>query len=435
MPGVLRQMLTRVTASLRAPTTAGGWYPVIREPATGAWQKNEALAPETVLANPTVFRCVSLITTDIAKCRLRLVALDDGIWTETTNSAYTPVLRRPNRYQLIGQFLEAWMTSRLLYGNVYVLKERDARGVVRALYVLDPRKVQPLIAPDGAVYYELQANELAGLPPDASRVVLPASDVIHDRWNCLFHPLVGIPPLYACSATANQALQMQSTSTAFFANGGRPVGILTAPGAISDDQVSRMRTEWRSALETGTPILSNGITYQGITENAVDAQLTEQSKWTANVIAGVFGVPVSMVDSSQQPPYANSEASVLQYHAQCLQAPMTSIEACLDDGLELGTSLGTEFDIDDLIWMDTTTKTKAAHDAINAGALSPNEARRKYFGLGPVPGGDSPYLQQQNYSLEALAKRDAAPPAPAPAAPPPPPVAPDEIPDDEEVPA
>ena len=26
----------------------------------------------------------------------------------------------------------------------------------------------------------------------------------------------------------------------------------------------------------------------------------------------------------------------------------------------------------------------------------------------PVEGGDSPYLQQQNYSLEALAKRDAA---------------------------
>jgi len=65
-----------------------------------------------------------------------------------------------------------------------------------------------------------------------------------------------------------------------------------------------------------------------------------------------------------------------------------------------------------LIWMDTATRTKAAHDAIVAGAMSPNEARMKYFGLGPVPGGDSPFLQQQYYSLEALAMRDLSAPAP-----------------------
>jgi len=63
------------------------------------------------------------------------------------------------------------------------------------------------------------------------------------------------------------------------------------------------------------------------------------------------------------------------------------------------------------------TKTKAAHDAISAGAMSPNEARLKYFGLGPVPGGDTPYMQQQYYALEALAMRDLT--APAPPTPPP----------------
>ena len=67
--------------------------------------------------------------------------------------------------------------------------------------------------------------------------------------------------------------------------------------------------------------------------------------------------------------------------------------------------------------MDAATRTKAAHDAINAGALSPNEARRMYFGLGPVAGGDSPYLQQQYYSLAALAARPDLGTPPAPPAP------------------
>jgi hypothetical protein len=60
--------------------------------------------------------------------------------------------------------------------------------------------------------------------------------------------------------------------------------------------------------------------------------------------------------------------------------------------------------------MDTATKTKAAADAIGAGAMAPNEARMRYFGLGPVAGGDSVYMQQQMFSLEALAQRDAADP-------------------------
>jgi hypothetical protein len=52
--------------------------------------------------------------------------------------------------------------------------------------------------------------------------------------------------------------------------------------------------------------------------------------------------------------------------------------------------------------------------------MSPDEARERYFGLGPVEGGDTPYMQQQMFSLKALAQRDAqdpfAKPAPAPAA-------------------
>jgi hypothetical protein len=113
------------------------------------------------------------------------------------------------------------------------------------------------------------------------------------------------------------------------------------------------------------------------------------------------------------------------YHSLCLQSLITNFENALDEGLGLttatsGTQYGTELDIDDLIWMDNSTKTKAAADAIGAGAMSPDEARERYFGLGPVEGGDTPYMQQQMFSLKALAQRDAqdpfAKPAPAPAA-------------------
>jgi hypothetical protein len=71
--------------------------------------------------------------------------------------------------------------------------------------------------------------------------------------------------------------------------------------------------------------------------------------------------------------------------------------------------------------MDSTAQVLFIKEAVGAGVMSPNEGRAK-FDLKPVAGGENPYLQQQNYSLEALAKRDAQadPFAPnAPALPPP----------------
>ena len=406
---------------------SGAWLPIVREPYTGAWQNNDELRLETALANPVVFRCVSLISSDIGKLPCRLVAIDQhGIWHETTSPAFSPVLRTPNRYQTPQQFFEVWMISKLLWGNTYVLKDRDARGVVTALYVLDPCRVKVLVAPDGAVYYELQTNELAGIPTTGGPLVVPAREIIHDRWNCAFHPLVGLSPLYACGGAARQGLEMQSASTSFFSSGGRPSGMLIAPTEIDPETAKRLSETWHALGAGKTAIVGNGMKYEPVGSSAEESQWTEQMGWTSKVIAGCFGVPISMIDSSQQPPYANSEASTLQYHSQCLQTHLTAIEGALDTGLELPAPYGTEFDLDDLIWLDTASKTKAAHDAVAAGVLSPNEARFKYFGLGPVPGGASPMVQQQYYSLQALAMRDLAPPTPAPAPPPP-------VPDEEPV--
>ena len=46
--------------------------------------------------------------------------------------------------------------------------------------------------------------------------------------------------------------------------------------------------------------------------------------------------------------------------------------------------------------MDTVTQITAIRDAVGAGVMAPNEGRAK-LDLKPVEGGESPYLQQQNY--------------------------------------
>jgi HK97 family phage portal protein len=428
----IRSVLTRAMAPTAPVRGSGGWWPIVREPWTGAWQTNQEIAPDSVLSYFAVFACTTLIASDIAKLCLRLVAVDaEGIWHEAESAAFSPVLRRPNHFQNRIKFVEQWIVSKLVHGNTYVLKQRDASGIVRALYVLDPTRVTPLVATDGSVYYQLDRDDLAGLTeaPDG-RVVVPASEIIHDLMVALFHPLIGVSPIYACGLSALQGQKIVDASTKFFSNGSNPGGVLTAPGAISDETAQRLKDYWNtnfSGANVGkVAVLGDGLKYEAMAITPVDAQLIDQLKWTADSVCSVFHVPAYMIGVGPPPPYANIEPLLQQYYSQCIQSLLTSFELCLDEGLELPKPYGTEFDIDDLIWMDTATKTKAAADSIGSGALSPDEARKKYFGVGTVPGGDSPYLQQQYYSLAALAARDAdqpfaKPPTPAP----PPPVAAD----------
>jgi hypothetical protein len=163
--------------------------------------------------------------------------------------------------------------------------------------------------------------------------------------------------------------------------------------------------------------------YDPLSYNATDAQLIDQLKWTVEQICSAYHVPAALIDSSHQPPYANSEPLVQQYFSQCLQALIVALENSLDEGLGLTTVpdhvYGTEFDIDDLIWLDMTTRSTVAEKSVHGGVLSPDEARAKYYGVGAVAGGDTPYMQQQMFSLRALSIRDQNDPfsKPAPSAP------------------
>lgn len=71
----------------------------------------------------------------------------------------------------------------------------------------------------------------------------------------------------------------------------------------------------------------------------------------------------------------------------------------------MSSDIGVEFDIDGLLKMDSKTLVETEEIAVGAGIKKLNESRKR-LNLTPMEGGDSAYLQQQNFSVSALAKRD-----------------------------
>jgi len=348
---------------------------------------------------------------------------DGEVWEETTTPAFSPILSKPNRYQTRIQFYESWIISKLRAGNAYVLKERDNRNVVSAMYVLDPYRVKPLVAVDGSVFYELNTDQLAGVPVT---VTVPADELMHDRINCLFHPLFGMSPLYSTSQAAVAGLSMQEFSSRFFTNAARPSGVLTAPDTIQQADAERLKNLWSQEFSQGNSgriaVLGSGLKFEPMSQNAVDSQLIEQLKHSDESICAAFGIPAYMVGVKDPPNYNNAELLDLQYYKQCLQSLIEHIELILTEGLGLDSAgYRAEFDLTGLFRMDSQTQITTLAQAVDKGIMTHNEAR-ELLNLPPVPGGDVAMAQQQMFSLEALASRDNAPqlpaaPAPAPVPP------------------
>jgi HK97 family phage portal protein len=389
-----------------------GWRNLIFEPYPGAWQNNDELKRDTLLCYPTLYACMNRISQDIGKLPFQLKREDsNGIWQVVENPAYSPVLRKPNHYQTAQQFRESWILSKLISGNTYVLKRRDARGVVDALYVLDPCRVVPLVSESGDVFYQLYSDSLPAIvtnSPDGKSVTVPAREIIHDRMNTFHHQLIGVPPLCAAYWPAVKNMRILRNSAEFFGNGARPGGILTAPQGITDDESAQLKAYWNTnftgANSGKVAVLGADLKYQQLAENSADSQLVEQMKYSDEQICQPFGIPPFKVGIGMIPAGLGVDAINLLYHEDALSGHVEAMENLLDEALALPSQLGIWLDTDPLFRMDVGKQADVETKLVSGKIKTPDEARHR-FGLSPTGGGDTLWGQFQDYPLGMLSDR------------------------------
>lgn len=392
--------------SLSSVNSGGGWVSLFGGGFHANFQNDVSYSNEDLAAHPAVFSCISLIAQDIGKMGVQLKQKQGNILVDVEIPEDLVVLNKPNHYQNWQQFLEFWMVCRKLRGNVHAFKIRDVFGQVVRLVILNPDQTKPLISESGKVFYQLGIDKLNG----TSSVIVPASEIIHDRENCLFHPLVGIPAITAYGLASGLGLNILKNSKMSFGNMSRPSGILTAPGAISEEKAKAIGAAWNanySGQNIGkTAVLGDDLKYQPITMTASDTQTIEQLKMSNEIICSVLHVPAFKVGYGAIP--AGQKVGDLNeiYFSDCLQSPVEAFENLLDDGLDLKKrGLEVFLNVDSLIRMDKETQMGIQERGVKASIFTPNEARQA-FNLPKLAGGDTVYMQQQNFSLEALSKRD-----------------------------
>jgi len=399
----------------------GAWRSIL-EANTGYWQRNIEEKRGDLITYPTLYACLYRISSDIGKLPFMLTnTTPEGITRlapEAQQSAYA-VLKEPNNFQTQGQFREYWMLSKLVQGNTYALKRRDQRGVVVDLYVLDPERVMPMVSDSGEVYYQLYIDPLNTIPQfyPSENLIVPASEIIHDRCMCVHNPLIGIPPLAAAYWPALKNMKIMRSATEFFANNAQPGGILTAPAGMSDDDAEAVKEYWATNF-TGQnsgriAIIGADMKFTAFAQKSVDSQMVEQMRYSDEQICQPFGVPPFKVGIGSIPSGLGVDGINQLYYADALQPHIEHMESLLDKGLKISKPLGVELDIEPLLRMDQGKRAEVAAKLVGAGIETPNEGRLR-FNHSPLLGGDTVYLQQQDFPLDQVRLNKIAQPLAAP---------------------
>lgn len=426
-PSIVARFIARVAKA--ATPVEGTWrnhWRSILEPFPGAWQRNIEEKRGDILTYPTLYACLFRIASDFGKLPFSYRRREGGIWTAAPIPDSLAVLRRPNGYQTPAQFREYWMLSKLIKGNAYILKRRGEGGRVTDLYLLDPDRVLPMVSDSGAVFYQLQWDKLNGLPEGypSENLIVPATEIIHDRCVALYHPLIGIPPIAAASWAAVKNLKIMRNATDFFANSAQPGGLLTAPAGMTEKAAEEVKKYWESTYAGGggqygkIAVIGSDLKFTPFAMKSIDAQMIEQLRYGDEQICQPFGIPPYKVGIGTLPSGLGVDGVNQLYYADALQAHIEHAEGLLTEGLEVQDPFSIELDLEPLLRMDEAKRAEVETKLVKGLIKKPDEGRAR-FNLAPTEGGDTLWGQNQDYPLGMLARREewdqAMQPAAAPA--------------------
>jgi HK97 family phage portal protein len=407
----------------------GGWLPAGVGESVNWWQRGyDPIGPS--VATAMVEACVSAYAQTIAMCpgdHWRLNA--KGGRERVKTSALSRLLRRPNDYQSISDFLLNATRSLYLEGNFYALALRNDRFEIDELHLMDARQSHPRLADNGEIFYQLYGNDVieTRLAPGETLIV-PARDVLHVKLNTLRHryprPLVGESPLVAAYSDIGVSSAISRQQYSYYMNEARPSAVLTTDLTLDKDQVQALRDRWNDQAkglhQGGTPILTSGLKVQPWASAGKDAATAEILKLSNENIALAFRIPLQILGLGGST-FSSTEALMQSWIASGLGFALNHIEESIGllFGLKGQPDEYCEFDTAALLRSAMKDRIESLARGVQGGIYAPNEARQ-LEGLDAVPFGDEPRVQQQVVPLSAAEKIPAAPsPAAAPPAPPP----------------
>jgi len=254
--------------------------------AGGATESGVSVTVQTALKNPTVLRCVSLISFAIGYLPLHLRNKESKEKAKD-HPLFRVLHRKPNPWQTSFEFRVLMQQRALTHGNAYARIVRS-RGNVTALIPIDTDRVTPHQRTDWKIEYRYTR-------PDGNQITLAPDEVFHLRYGMSVDGITGLSLVKQSAEAIGLAIQTDKAAARLFRNGMIVGGVLAVKDKLSPEAYERLKAqmdEREGASQAHKWIVAEqGLEAKPFGTSGRDSQRVETSKHQIEEIARPFGVP------------------------------------------------------------------------------------------------------------------------------------------------
>ena len=346
---------------------------------------------DTALRFTAVFAAIKLLAENIAGLPKAVLSKteDGGYKPAASHPAHSLLYVRPNAYMDIFTFwftIIAWIAGK---GNAFALIEYK-KGKPVALHPVYPDWVKVVFV-NGEKSYIVKA-----LDPDFE--FLNGTYLEHEMLHFMFftfNGLWGIDPITYNAAAIGEGIAAQKFTADYFRTGGAIKGVIETDQALGDDDYDRFTEHYRKTAGNGeTPLLEYGFKYKAINLSPEASQLIQAKVFSIDDIARIFCIPPHLLAELSHATFSNIEQQNIFFGEYTLRPLCKRIEKQLE--LKLFTDKEREnyhvkFDLNGLMRGDAQARAVFYEKGINAGWMTPNEAR-EFEGMKRLEGLDEPRI-------------------------------------------
>jgi HK97 family phage portal protein len=365
----------------------------------------------TLTRNSTVMAALGAKARALSQLPIRIMCeLDDGTVVDATKDSRVStrnktkaqqvlsLLQNPNQFQSQYEFWYQWMMWHDLLGEAFTLwwrkDQKNPTQTPTEMFILDSTLIAVTITPTRYPSYRLSTPSY-GFSKDEPLEYYQVMHIKDMPWQgsagfnkgILAVELVGLDQdidLYA-----NYVMQ----------NGAKPSGMFVTESVIPDAKykeiAARLKEAWSSMTGSRTTdpskpgqgmLLDQGMKYEPLKMLSLqDADAAALKLQTMKRLCGLFGVPPAMIGIADGK-YNNTQTMLDEFYKSTMYPIIVNVRQKLKQHLLAGyPSLCVEFDTQDFLMGAPLDQMNYAVAGVNAGILTPNEAR-EYLGRQTLDG-------------------------------------------------
>lgn len=254
------------------------------------------------LGMPAVWQAVNLIAGTCASLPLHAYKRNDASREPLATGQAAALLDSPHPDLVPYDFWELVHTHRLLWGNAYLLKLRNAAGQLVELWPIHPSRVKVgrvseatgVPATDvGRKIYAIDGGEPAGGQTRYDDTILHLPAFGYDG-------VSGVSPIRIAAQGIGLSLAAEEYGARLFGSGSLASGILQTEQRLKPEQANALHQRWREkatgiATAHDVVVLDSGVEFKQLTIPPEDAQFLESRRFQVAEVARMFGVPLHLL--------------------------------------------------------------------------------------------------------------------------------------------